>query len=626
MNTSGNEDGPDLSRLMNKAGLGNSFQAMTVSALDQAIAKARLNGCASIKRGGSVASLALLVEIRAQADVKPQHDMPLASTAQNSSGPESSSSVSTLPSASAPVDAGPGAISVGADNANANSRVPVVSDQSAERDPMTAQSPRTPLFQNMSTLDQALNPLRSPASRVGGLQTILPAKIQDLFELAIQMENRLSQEPDDEDDISQAKQVESEVDANSDNSGVRTQTHKRKRLEKRLEQEEKTAAKRVKARSTARARRLQEELADRKAKLQRKPRDVVGQASRKNFGNTDYVQRSDKLSKVKSNAAQLQEVEISKTKGPNYFGRTASLAPGLNFDMLKQASNGFTSQQSMVPAATIESGQGLHDSIGDYTQGGLIYMLGHHLMWYDQPSDEFLSWSIDPLFLVVHALDRNHENQSGTTIQFNDRRRAKNEKDQPTDFYPALDLDDTFQVPAAELWKGRQPTRLHARKFTQEFLTHHIVRCEDDQIKPVHTEKLMADGLYEIFPSFRVPPDHQRAGLYGGQMYFRTVGYLPDLRHFADEHPKPIYSYEHCAVIVPFTIALLTRVQSLTRNFMSIADDQDPAEIEPHLHIFISFLTFEKRPRNDEVYTAWIKAHYTAADVLDLYGDGTGGV
>lgn len=65
-------------------------------------------------------------------------------------------------------------------------------------------------------------------------------------------------------------------------------------------------------------------------------------------------------------------------------------------------------------------------------------MLGHHLVWNDVPEDEFLSFTRDPHFQIVHALSRHHEGQGHVMIQAIDRCLADDIWGQPTRFYPAL--------------------------------------------------------------------------------------------------------------------------------------------------------------------------------------------
>ena len=76
---------------------------------------------------------------------------------------------------------------------------------------------------------------------------------------------------------------------------------------------------------------------------------------------------------------------------------------------------------------------------------------------------------------------------------------------------------------------------------------------------------------------------------------------------------RRIYSYSRCRVHKPFNAELLTQVQKLTRNFMINPND------EPLLHIFLCFLTFYKRPRQDPVFLDWIKTHYTSTLSSALY-------
>jgi hypothetical protein len=80
-------------------------------------------------------------------------------------------------------------------------------------------------------------------------------------------------------------------------------------------------------------------------------------------------------------------------------------------------------------------------------------MIGHHLAWADLRGDELLSYSIDILFLITHALGRYNRGQGGVTIQFLDRRKARTPDGVCTAFYPALDLYTILRVPK---WRGWQ--------------------------------------------------------------------------------------------------------------------------------------------------------------------------
>ena len=349
-------------------------------------------------------------------------------------------------------------------------------------------------------------------------------------------------------------------------------------------------------------RRKQERIAGVTPQQQRPPRSVVDEAALEHRDNKYYRAALDKLSREKSTEEQVSHVEWASTLGPNYLGRTASQDTGFAFEWNWNASNGFTSDKILMPAADTHADQGVHDNMTDMTQGALVYMLGQHLIWNDLPSDEFLSYSKDPLFLVIHALNRFHQNQAHVTIQFLDRRRAKDFEGRPSSFYHALDLYEAFEVPKWSGWTGQSSIKLHPRKFTQELLSHGAVVVQDDRLKAVTVDKLIEDGLYNIFPTFRVSRDLKRAGLYMGQVSCRMIGYPPG--NVKVQRHRRVYSYPRCSKPVPLTVEFLTKLQKLTRNFMT-----DPTE-EPHLHIFLSFLTFEKRLKKDLVFLDWIKAHY----------------
>lgn len=254
----------------------------------------------------------------------------------------------------------------------------------------------------------------------------------------------------------------------------------------------------------------------------------------------------------------------------------------------------------------------------DLSQGELIYMLGHHLAWRDLKGDEFLSYSKDPLFLVVHALRRHHEKQGDVTIQFLDRRRARDSHGQPASFYNALDAYTAFEVPKWNGWGECEKIKLHPRKFTQEFLSHGVVFYDDPALRQARIGDLIDDGLYEIFPHFDAPENHKRSGLYTLQVVLRKLGYPPPppASRTLGGLLEPIYSYDRCSRIFPMTVELLETVRKVTLNFCKIPEGTQEPECQPPLHIFICFLTFEKRVRHDPVFEDWIKEHYTGKNLL----------
>ena len=223
---------------------------------------------------------------------------------------------------------------------------------------------------------------------------------------------------------------------------------------------------------------------------------------------------------------------------------------GYRFDVWKCGSKGLTTQDLLMPAADTHIDQALHASMLGKSQGGLVYMIGQHLMWNDIVGDEFLSCSTDPLFLVVHALNRYHENQGDATIQFLDCQTVKNIKGGPAAFYPGLDIYETFEVPNWEGWSHTAKGKLRARKFTEEFLSHGTLIFSDARFQQASIEKLIQDGLYDLFPAFQVPNNHIRAGFYGGQVVFRVAGYPPseDNRVWRSPHLLVRSLCESCAI------------------------------------------------------------------------------
>jgi hypothetical protein len=65
------------------------------------------------------------------------------------------------------------------------------------------------------------------------------------------------------------------------------------------------------------------------------------------------------------------------------------------------------------------------------------------------------------------------------------------------------------------------------------------------------------------------------------------------------------------------TPELLTTVRKVTLNFIVVPEGTDTATIEPPLHAFICFLTFEKRRQKDPVFLEWIKKRYNGKSSLD---------
>ncbi|KAK3711355.1 hypothetical protein LTR37_009735 [Vermiconidia calcicola] len=339
-----------------------------------------------------------------------------------------------------------------------------------------------------------------------------------------------------------------------------------------------------------------------------------------------YPQALRRLSKKKLTPVQTARLATAKTFGPNYLVRTASLTNGHKFETDYQSSKGFTTQRLMMPAADTLPDQAVHAHLTGLTQGELLYMAGQHLKWTDMNGDELLSYSKDLVFVIIHALNRYHQGQGGVAIHFLDRRTAKDVTGEPAAFYPALDIYEALEVPKWEGWADPCKKKLRARKFTQEFLSHGTIKVEDVRFKEAPIEDLIADGLFGIFPELRAPTQHKRAGLYTGQVVSRKAGYPSTSGNRTSAGHQHLYSYTSCSRAVPSTLELLEVVQKLARNSMNVPPGRSRDAVEPHLHIFLCWLSLHKRLVGDPIFLAWIKEHYKPADVIDLYDDGHGGV
>jgi hypothetical protein len=365
-------------------------------------------------------------------------------------------------------------------------------------------------------------------------------------------------------------------------------------------------------------------------------------------GKDTYARHLRHLSKELPTQQQISALFQAAHLGPIVLGRTASQTNGNNFNAFHKKSNGSTTCDVLLPAADThpEDSYPMHPTITDLTQGELVYMCGKHLVWDDLRGDELLSYSKDPLFLVVHALGRHHNGEGNVTIQFLDRRKAKDPSGNVASFYSALDLFTIFEVPRWGGWSKPHKTKLHTRKFTQEYLSHGPVLYTDSAYKQARIDDLIKDGLYDIFPEFEAPEDHRRAGLYTLQVICRKSGYPPGKEIIISpsnpeaslvpmakpsmaatspngktsksraSKPKtktkvePIYSYDNCARLVSMTVNLLNTVRKVTINFRLLSEDVDSSSLEPPLHAFICFFTFDKRQKEDPIFMEWIRNHY----------------
>jgi hypothetical protein len=222
-----------------------------------------------------------------------------------------------------------------------------------------------------------------------------------------------------------------------------------------------------------------------------------------------------------------------------------------------------------------------------------------------------------------------------------DRRNARSSSGDATAFYPALEFLKAFEVWKWNGWTSPQEGELRPRKFTHELISHGTVILNEERFVQASLEELIKLGLYELFPYFQVPANgYRRSGLYTSEVACRKVGYPPNEKARASGE---IYSYDDCAEKWPLTVKTLELVRKLTRLFTRPHKGEDDISREPHLHVFLGFLTFHKRLWRDPIFIKWIRDHYTgihsvvwlseqiltsitAQDVIDLYDDGNGGV
>jgi hypothetical protein len=184
-------------------------------------------------------------------------------------------------------------------------------------------------------------------------------------------------------------------------------------------------------------------------------------------GKGTYARHLKHLSKEHPTQQQISALCQAAQLGPIVLGCTSSQTNGNNFNAFHKKSNGSTACDVLLPAADThpEDSYSMHLTMTDLTRGELVYMCGKHLVWDDLRGDELLSYSKDPLFLVVHALGRHHNGEGNVTIQFLDRRKAKDPSGNVASFYSALDLYTIFEIPKWEGWSKPHRTKLHPRKI-----------------------------------------------------------------------------------------------------------------------------------------------------------------
>lgn len=144
-----------------------------------------------------------------------------------------------------------------------------------------------------------------------------------------------------------------------------------------------------------------------------------------------------------STQEQIAALDLSESMGPSRAGRVTTTSHGHRHGKLHMT-NGFTTQDQFLPGADVRKEYESHKRLSDLSGGEITYMAALHLAWDDPKHDEFLSYSNDCLFLLVHALGRHHTGQGGVTIQFINCDEATTLDGQPVAFYRALDIYNIF--------------------------------------------------------------------------------------------------------------------------------------------------------------------------------------
>jgi hypothetical protein len=145
------------------------------------------------------------------------------------------------------------------------------------------------------------------------------------------------------------------------------------------------------------------------------PRVIVTRTGWKIEKDVPYVEQLRQLSKEPPTQEQIDALQNSALMSPRFLGRTVSNGRGDRY--APNMTNGFTAQDLLLPSADTWEQFRSHARLTDLNQGEIILMSGQHLAWADCRHDEFLSYSKDVLFLLVHALNRFHNGQRGVTIQ-----------------------------------------------------------------------------------------------------------------------------------------------------------------------------------------------------------------
>lgn len=229
-----------------------------------------------------------------------------------------------------------------------------------------------------------------------------------------------------------------------------------------------------------------------------------------------------------------------------------------------------------------------HDSIYDVPRNIGEQMCRAHLMWHDRVVDELLSWSASLMFAVVHAVRRHEIGQRPVYICCGSPASLKTVENHTASFFPANLVHEAF---------SRVPHGLNYNMFTHEYLSWGPVLDPDSSFRHVVLEKLIEEGLFELFPNLKLGGLAKRTGLYEHLMYLRKWNFIRK-----EVVPTPI-TFKDCETA--------SRLANLFKAPLNASHGK------PRIYCFIAFLALRKRRiLRGDCFEKWVKEHYTGTIFL----------
>ncbi|TKA67829.1 hypothetical protein B0A55_09191 [Friedmanniomyces simplex] len=339
---------------------------------------------------------------------------------------------------------------------------------------------------------------------------------------------------------------------------------------------------------------------------------------------------------------------------------------------------GSASEQQMQPAAAVDNNP-LHASIYAFpTLSSLIINFGHRILWDIRKADQFTSYTTSLLFALVHALGRETRGETGITISLLDTRLARDPTGAPAEFCYVPDLKKHLGVLDWVGWSDMPLSKLRSPWYTHEYVAHGVVDLDPGSaMRKVPFEDFVSLGLYEFAPGlYEEEEEAEMRKLYNRCLQLRYLWYHPrprpirrpavsgetaatkqlvavdgetsrtDLatttiraatptdqalaakRATTSTHPRtkptPEPPTRPPQPPKPFNLDFLNHAARLARLFNPFAGPPEPdapatQEIPPtHPQVFLDLVGLSNRQKNDEVFTEYIRTHFTAPQVQDL--------